>query len=691
MEHKTSKIDTQISNNYRNLSRRMNSSSDEEEFEGGHSSSHPMSLCVNIDPNTLCDCKKVVKKTEALGNFNQLCRSMWIHDAPRHFHDGSDKKCDICNAVSDCRDNDRLIESVNNFNKYILGGAKQKSSRKSMNDDSCAIDAISTISQEANKVLNYIYTHYKDTEGSQPITEAMISHAMQNLKLNILHTDLPRLFELVISKHKKGLGRKDYVEHPLSYIVCHMKDLINPLLAFEKSIEGYSYNELLNSLRLQSAEYDPAILQTLPIKFDISTMIHPLFVAMFWRQLPTVEGMCVESDQFQLLKNIHLTQDKIKPSSYNFDLTTARWNEKSPIAFFGVTNVIDTEIKRVLCHVYLKKIIHRLRTGELHSVDSNKLISWLQKVFIFNSYDNGDEAEQLVTSFMNLFLIRPIKIFVQDQVSLGSSCGYMVNTPMEDYMKECPFIYCETTSQIGGVPFNFMPAELNCLRYDKSKNKAILNLSAVNNRQVVVSGSCQPALTCNGLLPIFTRRKSALTYRDMSILNSEDSIEYINTGYLNVQNEYTIDNKIYRLTSVLCYHTIKPEASAFVSDKEMAAGYYALVRTEDGWLKYNIHSFSGASNVDELRKKYVEWAKRLTQVHRIYDLNGAQSGELRFSDAYLSDRFLEKFGNGVVDAQLLVIDNTEAMSLINTHSCLLLYAEDYDSYKMAIARSRHMM
>jgi hypothetical protein len=99
---------------------------------------------------------------------------MWIKAGPEHNHDGSYQKCDICQAIVGCRDNARLVESVEAFNNLILGGAKSGRSKKS--DEQCSIDAISTISQEANKVLNYIYSHYKDTEGSHPITEGMISH-----------------------------------------------------------------------------------------------------------------------------------------------------------------------------------------------------------------------------------------------------------------------------------------------------------------------------------------------------------------------------------------------------------------------------------------------------------------------------------------------------------------------------------
>lgn len=678
MEQVTSRIDREIANNYRRITQRMLSSEDEEMFGGN---SKPVSLANN--PGLFCNCRKVTPRTEANRCYNETSQRMWYALTPSHCHDGTHHDCNICCGVVTCNDIPNIIDAGNKFESMIAGKRQPK------NDlPDCSADAVSTISQEATKVLNYIYSQYKTGETNQPITEGMISHAMQTLKLNVLHTDLPRLFELVISKHKRGLGRKDYVEHPLSYIVCHMKELINPLLVFEKSIEGYSYNELLNSLRIQSSEYDPNILQGMSLKFDISTMVHPLFVAMFWRQLPRVENMCVESDQFQLLKNIHLTHEKIKPSSYNFELTTARWNEKSPIAFFGVTNVIDTEIKRVLCHVYLKKIIHRLRTGELHSLDSNKLVSWLQKVFIFNSYDTGDEAEQLITSFMNLFLIRPVKMFVQDQVMLGSNCGYMVNSPAEDYMKECPFIYCETTSQIGGVPYSQMPSELNCLRYDKVKNKAILHLGAINTRQVVLAGNCQPALTCDGIIPIFTRRKAALTYRDASLLTGEDAIEYINTAYLNVQTDYNIDTKSYKLVSVLCYQTIKPETGILVTDKEIAAGYFALVLTDRGWFRYDVNSFSGANNVEVLKQKYIDWARRQYQDWPIYDMARTQESTLELPTAYLADKFFDKYGHGMIDGPLLTIPQNEAMDLINRQSCLLIYSEDYDTYKLALARNR---
>jgi hypothetical protein len=724
MEQVTSSIDRELVRNYKTLlgnNRYSNNpSSDDEEREagnvmGGHYSDPKevkecsTTIPLSINNNNICSCEVINRQSEGRTNYLNMTKKMWIHSKPQHNHDGTYPNCVICLSIVDCRDIGRIVDRGNNYNSYnncntypshtshnshtghndypsiIEGGAKKKI------PEDCSLTAISNISQEANKILNFIYNNYKEVENNQPINESMFTHAMQTLKLNILHTDLPRVFEMVIARHKKGFSKNSYIEHPLNYITCHMKDLINPLIAFEKSIEGYSYNELLNNLRMQSANYDANIQQTLPMKFDISTMIHPLFFALFWKQLPAIEGMCVSSDQFQLLKNIHLSQDRIKPSSYNFDLTNARWNEKSPIAFFGVTNVIDTEIKRVLCHVYLKKIIYRLRTGELHSLDSNKLISWLKKVFVFNAYDAADDAEQLVSAFMNLFLIRPIKVFVQDQITMSPNCGYLVNTPIDDFMKECPFIYCETTSQIGGVPYNFMPAELNCLRYDKIKNKAILNLSMVGSRQMIVNTNCQQALTCNGLLPIFTRRKAAVTYRDISMNNVEDDIEYISTAFLNVQNDYTVDGKIYTLSSVLCYHTIKPDNSAYaVTDKEIAAGYYALVKVDNGWIKYNIHSFVGAQNVEDLRTKYVNWIKTRRYDVKVEGPTGTEF-TIKPNDQQLEEEFVTKFSSGIINPDLLIVDDSDAMTCINTNCCLLIYAEEYEPYKASVARNKFIL
>ncbi len=68
-----------------------------------------------------------------------------------------------------------------------------------------------------------------------------------------------------------------------------------------------------------------------------------------------------------------------------------------------------------------------------------------------------------------------------------------------------------------------------------------------------------------------------LSYRDMNLLNSEESVEYINTANLTIPTDYLIENKTYALVSVLCYHTIK--ANSYLSDKEIAAGYYALAKT----------------------------------------------------------------------------------------------------------------
>lgn len=715
MEQITSSIDRELVKNYKTLLGNTNIIPSDKEVEGGMVGGHYLdnkevkesctTIPLAIDDTKICCCEVINRESESRTNYLNTSKKMWIHSKPQHIHDGTYPNCIICLSIIDCRDIRRILDRGNNYNNYnncntphldypsqldspIQGGAKK--SAKNIPED-CSLTAMSNISQEANKILNFIYNNYKEVENNQPINESMFTHAMQSLKLNILHTDLPRVFEMVIARHKKGFSKNSYIEHPLNYITCHMKDLINPLIAFEKSIEGYSYNELLNNLRMQSANYDSNIQQTLPMKFDISTMIHPLFFALFWKQLPAIEGMCVSSDQFQLLKNIHLSQDRIKPSSYNFDLTNARWNEKSPIAFFGVTNVIDTEIKRVLCHVYLKKIIYRLRTGELHSLDSNKLISWLKKVFVFNAYDAADDAEQLVSAFMNLFLIRPIKVFVQDQITMSPNCGYLVNTPIDDFMKECPFIYCETTSQIGGVPYNFMPAELNCLRYDKIKNKAILNLSMVGSRQMVVNTNCQQALTCNGLLPIFTRRKAAVTYRDISMNNVEDDIEYISTAFLNVQNDYTVDGKIYTLSSVLCYHTIKPDNSAYaVTDKEIAAGYYALVKVDNGWIKYNIHTFVGAQNVEDLRTKYVNWAKTRRDDVKVEGSDGAVL-TIKPNDNQLEEEFVTKFSSGIINPDLLIVEDSDAMNCINTNCCLLIYAEDYEPYKASVARNKFII
>jgi len=696
MEQVTSRVDSELVRSHeRFLGFLPDNDDDNDDITAGNCFQNQSGrLVVNLSDH-MCKCNYHTIKSEATRNMNKMCREFWVCNAvPNHHHTGEHHGCDICLAVKGCSNIKDLVAEGDMRRSYILGGAPGNRKRKV---DDCADEAISNINQEANKILSYIYNRFPEVETSSSITEAMISNAMQSMKLNIIHTDLPRVFEIVIAKHKKGLTKKGDIQHPLHYVVCHMKDLINPLIAFEKSIEGYSYSELLLNLKMQSSTYENTSLEKLPLKIDISTMIHPIFIAFFWKKLPCVEQMSVESDQFQLLKNIHLTVDKIKPSSFNFDLTTSRWNEKNPIAFFGVTNIIDTEIKRVLCHVYLKKIIYKLRSGELHSMDSNKLISWIKKIFVFNSYDTGDEAEQMITAFLNLFLIRPVKLFVQDQVMLGQNCNYIINTNMDDYMKECPFIYCETVSQIGSMPFPMMPSELSCLRYDRIKNRAVLNLSMVDSKRPINTNPCQPAISCNGILPIFTKRKSTLSYRDMASAHFEDEIEYISVAPLTIQKEYIIDGKQYTLESVLCYETISSLSISSSPDKEISAGYFALVKTDSNkWFKYSITTFVGPENINSLKDSYVSWYKAKTTPDKkdkmTADPDGAPPFEyINKSDETITERFYDRFANNIVDAQVLILDGEEAMDLAETKCCLLIYAEDYDMYKTMLVRSKYVM
>ena len=702
MEDITSRIDTELVRSHE----RFIGKQDNDEIDGGAivAGNHK----IVIPQSDICTCKHVTIKSDASKYMKKFQRDYCFDSSnSSHSHDGSNTDCEICLSIKGCHDIPQIMYAGNIRKDYIIGGSKPNKKLKKIED--CTDDAIPTLNVEANKILSYIYNKYPETDNNQPITESMISDAMNKMKIGVLHTDLPRVFEIVLLKHKRGLGKKGEIQHPLHYVICHMKDLINPLISFEKSIEGYAYSELILNLKVQSANYDQSALEKIPLKFDVSTMIHPIIVALFWSQIPCVEQMCVESDQFQLLKNIHLTMDKIKPSSFNFDLTTSRWNEKNPIAFFGLTNVIDTEIKRVLCHVYLKKIIYKLRSGEINTIDSNKLISWTKRIFVFNSYDSSDEAEQLITAFLNLFLIRPIKLFVQDQMLLGPNCNFVINSSIDDYMKESPFLYCETISQMGGIPYTQMPEFLNCIRYDKIKGRAVLNLNYTSADRIPINmATCQPTVSCNGIIPIFTKRKAVLTYRDLTHSRLEEDVEYISTASLLLRPSYMLDGKTYDLTSILCYETIDPNITfGAMTDKKIAAGYFALVKSDtpsnDGlpskrmWFKYSLTSFVGPQNIEVLKNNYIE--KELNRLRDIdlNDLDNVVNNNKSDTDNYInprketiSNRFYDRLANNLIDAQALMISQDEAMMLAETNCCLLMYCEDYNVYKDTLIRTRVM-
>ena len=405
--------------------------------------------------------------------------------------------------------------------------------------------------------------------------------------------------------------------------------------------------------------------------------------------------MCVMSDQVKLLKEAHIKLDKIKPSSYNFELATARWNETTPVTFYGVNKVVDVEIVRVMCHINLKLAIFKLRSGNLCSKESKTLISWLKRVLIYNSFDPVDEAEQIITAFMNVFLIKPIKLYIQDMMNMNCT-GYIINSSIEENMKQCSFIHCEGQISIGSC--GIIPVDLTNIRYDRSKGRAILNMkTSIMRDPIIPINMFNQAITVNGMLAMFTRRRATLGFRDMVL--PEDDMEYVSVQSINFEKSYILDNKTFDLVSVLCYETIDVVGTC-TTDRKTVGGYFALVKSEndDNWIKYSPSSFNNPEGIDKFCNDYITIIQKdNAEVPREDILINTTDNTRDFKlqhipiEREIKSDFFAKFNEGYMDSRLLNITSDEAMIDIQTSSCLLIYAEDYATYDANMYNGRFLI
>jgi len=178
----------------------------------------------------------------------------------------------------------------------------------------------------------------------------------------------------------------------------------------------------------------------------------------------------------------------------------------------------------------------------------------------------------------------------------------------------------------------------------------------------------------------------------------EDDVEYINTQNISVEDTYSLDGKTYELNAALCYETIDSMV-ACASDKKMVGGYYSVIRCEgtSKWIKYSTKSFVTPDGIKELKDKYVALMKdlemkdpRKDEIYTDCDFTKTPASCIKRNllDRELESEFTDKFNSGYIDARLLMIDNDEAMSMVCTNGCLLIYNEDYSVYESNLYSGR---
>ena len=617
-----------------------------------------------------------------------------IADAPsivNHLHEGEFGNCSVCNDITNVFGKDMEM-TLFDGRTYLNAGAKfvrKDIKKKRMSAYECESKQAEILATQADNLLDYIYKTYPETkEPNHVITDKMILHALHHLDLQdkFLQGDLMQILEMVLTKHKEKDSGPD--GHPLTYILCNINELINPILSFEKTIEGYSYNELCKAIKHQSHNYEPELLLDLSFKFHIDRLVHPLFFCLFFDRIPVIEKMCVITDQLRFLKNLHVGSQGTKPGSDNFEYANARWNtENLPLTFRGISSRIDSEIQRTLCSVMLKKVIFKLRSGNFDSIESNNLVSWLKQILIFTTVDMYDDAEQLISSFMNLFLIKPIQLYVQE--------GLYAKSPMIGVQKkQYSFIHCESSSQFGIRSGGITQQELTNLKFDSIRDRAFIQLrDPLNNSSIVPSLITTQTLSVRGFLGIFVRRKVAINSRELC--GVDDELEYISNANIDIDNTLNVESKSLELKFALCYEVEEGAKLRIGNNRVLACGYKSYVKTKDKWFCYNPSNFITASGIAAMKARYIEQEKeKLQEKAEAYrteatavgvtppEINNAirDAKLVQPNDADKGSEFDHIFHVGHLPMSLLAVPEDEALNDIRTTSVFIGYTDDYETF-----------
>jgi hypothetical protein len=525
------------------------------------------------------------------------------------------------------------------------------------------INIVQTI---ANKIISKLKSE------NMLVTNDLILELIKNVKISEKDMYIDRSIIDDVIKYINFILNKDVktYNHSLITFTREVKDLeqIRNML----SISDYSLFSSNVKMRADSYENICENFNTYPYFYfnKHETMIPAMVFALFGAKLPVLFDVVAYQDLFQMM---HEIEHNDSTNYRNILLLLLRLADKEPYTVKGhlYDNQTNSEYSRIFLSIAFKKIIYGIMEGKISSRLMGVVMGVLNKFYDPNC-KNKDE----------LFLVSILKIW-----SLKPTLVKTVNgehKPVFFYEYDINNTTIDVLAKFGGDILNFSYYD------DKTKRIyfSLKNFTDFKNNSTFPSINTLQSFNVLQSNP-FTQNVSYLNYGpsfNSTIINTMgilivstprhkflfgSSDRSINTKIIDFQKNITIGNSLLELRSAVCHKVNDTLLNITECGMKISVGRYALLKIGfDKWIKYDPDFYVYKK---ETLETIIDFKNNIENT-TINDLNQELFGAASDYD------IIKTFRDGMYMYGGTIIPETEAYSLINTTSSIVIYAQDYNTY-----------
>ncbi|BCT22646.1 virion core protein P4b [Carp edema virus] len=491
--------------------------------------------------------------------------------------------------------------------------------------------------------------------------------------------------------------------HPLALIRAkfdNSKMIKENLHSLDSFAEEINYYNIYNLSKKQSEGFiDISDVNDKYFEYGngIQNMVHPILVALFAKKLAGIEDNAIVGDSYYLFKKI-VSKEKI-PSEFG-NLVMTKVSEDDEIYSRDSRDLVSVEMEKSIIHMAIRNIVQNLRIGNFKVTGNSKLINYIMKLIAKNSPEFMSNEEHILYMVLHILGIRGISSkTIKEGSSVMKTSSYitvnisnMVADMAEPIVINNDYIYHTTfdsfynrlelqpvTQHIiknygqmqqdhTGIGFQNPRNPFYDTRYSETPAYAPISYPFMNNN-IVVDGS----------LIFFIQRQKHHQH------NFSDTCFIKNSNPFPVQINFepTITHSYgstYEIASAVCYRT---EQNLFGIPKITAESHpFTIVFTQAGPWLYDPYSSISRTERDEAL------LRALKNLWKMDKLNGEAAGNdyNTWKDSPEGREAIEKKRTDYLSNKKIFEDNLitleEAYDLIRSYGSIIVYSQNYDTYKM---------
>lgn len=427
-----------------------------------------------------------------------------------------------------------------------------------------------------------------------------LSNAESNMVMKLIFDNSNTIYGRHINYSYSELGKvlgydPEYLMNGLKYN-AEDKGLVNDIIEIDNKFQSLSKIIKLQSLTYTDCETRAMSGQYNEIHHNINNFVHPIIAALFLPKIKVLDERILLSNLAHLiaLKNNHMMIEDYPTLNFYTDMVTDP-NQNSK--YYTTLKPLDDLKLRCQLQVQLWYGVNALRNGKYYDFDSARFmkIIGLYPSSLYDAPDQflSDDCGTILRRILNAFSFRPTTVTISNILPDDFKDISTVLNGVFNLTQYYPYINHEPTASRTKVsmitvrlPYidddNSDPIELS-LQSSSSQWFVEKNIPELYKQRIIQS---------NGVLFFYVNRNytsvNEATFVDGSYQFNQLPVSLIGTTRVNIKpvkynNDLTIDNKLYKLRSIVVTETVEIDGPEKMN---INAGTGAIIISEEGSYYY---------------------------------------------------------------------------------------------------------